>query len=118
MFYFVNQYVVRSGDTLNKIARAAELLNVRQLLPVNPQIMNPDLIYPGQVINIPRIIPMTTYFVKPGDTLYSIISNYNVELMKYYGVQITLNEVLAYNPGIVNPNLIYPEMVIYLPEIL
>lgn len=118
MFAYVNKYTVKPGDTLNSIAITAGLSTVRQLLPVNPQIQNPNLIYPGQVINVPKIIPMYTYRVNPGDTLNSIISNYNIELQKYYGVQITLSEVLAYNPSIVNPNLIYPGMIVYLPEIL
>lgn len=118
MFAFTDQYTVKPGDTLNSIAKAFELATARQLLPINPQITNPDLIYPGQIIRIPKLLPLTTYYVKPMDTLYLIINRYNQELMKYYGTQITLNEVLAYNPTIVDTNRIYPGMVIFLPEIL
>ena len=102
MYAFVQRYVVRSGDTLNSIAVAAGFPSVQYLLPVNRQIANPDLIYPGQVVNVPEMRPLTTYFVKPGDTLNSIIRNYNRELQQYYGVQITLDEVLAYNPAGLN----------------
>lgn len=111
-------YCVKPGDTLVSIARSFDLLSYRQILFINPEITNPNLIHPGQIINIPKVIPMSTYIVKPGDTLGTIIYNYNRELMKYYGTQITFNEVLAYNPRIINPNLIYPGMIIYLPEIL
>lgn len=39
-------------------------------------------------------------------------------IQKNIGVPITMDKVLAYNPVIVNPNLIYIGMIIYLPEIL
>lgn len=45
-------YVVRSGDTLGKIA-ARIGVSWRDILAVNPQIHNPSLIYAGQVINLP-----------------------------------------------------------------
>ncbi|OEF95657.1 LysM peptidoglycan-binding domain-containing protein [Desulfuribacillus alkaliarsenatis] len=45
-------YVVKPGDTMFKIARRYNLpLDV--LIAANPQIPNPDLIYPGQVIMVP-----------------------------------------------------------------
>lgn len=47
-----NTYVVRSGDTLGKIA-ARMGSSVYDILAVNPQIYNPSLIYTGQVINLP-----------------------------------------------------------------
>jgi nucleoid-associated protein YgaU len=85
---------------------------------VNPRISNPNLIYPGQVVNIPKIVPMSTYVVRRGDTLENIINNYNREHVELYGSSITINEVLAFNPRITNPNLIYPGMTLYLPELL
>lgn len=118
MYVFVDKYTVEPGDTLSSISQRFELLSYRQILHVNHEIANPNLIYPGQVINIPKSVPMSTYMVKPGDTLGTIIYNYNRELMEVYGHQITLNEVLAYNSKIKNPNLIFPGMIIYLPEIL
>jgi hypothetical protein len=38
--------------------------------------------------------------------------------MEIYGSPITFDEVLAYNPIIENPDLIFPGMIIYLPEFL
>src|ERR1041385_9129083 len=45
-------YTVRWGDTIGKIA-ARTGTSVWAILNINPQIWNPDLIYIGQVINLP-----------------------------------------------------------------
>jgi LysM repeat protein len=45
-------YVVRWGDTLGKIAYRYGV-SLHDLIAVNPQIWWPDLIFPGQVINLP-----------------------------------------------------------------
>jgi spore coat assembly protein SafA len=47
-----NTYTVKSGDTLSAIA-AANGVSLQSLEAANPQISNPDLIYPGQNVNIP-----------------------------------------------------------------
>ena len=43
-------YIVRGGDSLSKIARS-QGISLSQLLKLNPQIKNPNLIFPGQQIN-------------------------------------------------------------------
>ena len=45
-------HTVKSGDTLWDIARAKGV-SLQALIAANPQIANPDLIYPGQQIHIP-----------------------------------------------------------------
>lgn len=45
-------YVVKHGDTLWDIARAHGV-SLAELEAANPQIRNPDLIYPGQHVNLP-----------------------------------------------------------------
>lgn len=45
-------YTVRWGDTLGNIAKAYGI-SLSYLLSANPQIWNPNFIYPGQVINVP-----------------------------------------------------------------
>ena len=45
-------YIVQSGDTLYAIAQRFNT-TIHSLLSLNPQITNPDLIYPGQLLNIP-----------------------------------------------------------------
>lgn len=51
----INEYVIQFGDTLYYIAEKFEI-TVNQLVEANPQIQNPSMIFPGQVINIPRPI--------------------------------------------------------------
>ena len=44
---FSEQYTVQKGDYLGKLG------NVKEILKLNPQIKDPDLISPGQKINLP-----------------------------------------------------------------
>ena len=46
----------------------------QDLAGLNPQISNPNLIYPGQQILLPDF---TTYTVRSGDTLSGIAANFN-----------------------------------------
>ena len=46
------KYKVKKGDTLSKIAKAHKV-TLKKLIAANPQIKNPDLIHPGEIINIP-----------------------------------------------------------------
>jgi LysM repeat protein len=45
-------YTVQEGDTLSAIA-AANNTTVNTLLSTNTWITNPDLIFPGQVVDLP-----------------------------------------------------------------
>lgn len=45
-------HIVRSGDTLWDIARSRGV-SLSALIAANPQIANPDLIFPGQTVHIP-----------------------------------------------------------------
>lgn len=47
-------YTVVSGDSLWRIA-VKNQVGVSELISANPQIKNPDLIYPGEVIQIPSL---------------------------------------------------------------
>lgn len=46
-------YIVQSGDTMYKIA-ASYHISLSELEEMNPQIENPNLIYPGQKIYVPK----------------------------------------------------------------
>jgi LysM repeat protein len=46
-------YIVKSGDTLSEIARAHGV-SLAALEEANAQILNPDVIYPGEVVHVPR----------------------------------------------------------------
>lgn len=47
----LNHYAVRAGDTLWDIARRFNI-SLEDLIDLNPQIMNINLIYPGDIIKI------------------------------------------------------------------
>jgi spore coat assembly protein SafA len=46
------KYTVQKGDTLSEIAERFGV-KLKDLEAANPQIKNPDLIFPGQHIHIP-----------------------------------------------------------------
>ena len=48
------QYTVVKGDSLWKIAVKYQI-GLSEIISANPQIKNPDLIYPGDIINVPSI---------------------------------------------------------------
>ncbi len=101
-------YTVQSGDTLSGIA-AKFGVTLAALEAANPQITNPNLIYVGQVINIPGGgsggSTAKTYTVQSGDTLSSIAAKFGV----------SLSALESANPQITNPNLIYVGQVINIP---
>ena len=94
-------YIVQSGDTLSGIA-ARFGTTVQYLARING-IVNPNLIYVGQVLKISgsgvsaqRGASTATYVVKYGDTLIGIALRFGT----------TVNNLVALN-DISNPNLIY-----------
>jgi LysM repeat protein len=104
-------YVVGWGDTLRKIA-ARLGISVSSLIAANPQLWNPNLIYPGQVLNLPgsgQYNPggnngygSSMYTVQWGDTLKIIATRYGT----------TVDNLLALNPQIWNAHWIYAGQVI------
>ena len=117
-------YIVQKGDNLSTIIRrklgrrAAESASVRrQVQTLNPQIRNPDRIYPGQRIALPRFGDVPggpAYVVRRGDTLSQILHD---------RLGITAGEMAAWiglvrklNPGLSNPDRIYPGQALLLPR--
>src|SRR5690625_3869065 len=49
-----DQYTVKRGDSMWKIAVRYQI-GVQEIINANPQVKNPNLIYPKQVLNIPNI---------------------------------------------------------------
>ncbi|QFG14833.1 endolysin [Arthrobacter phage Lymara] len=103
-----SQCIVEPGDTLSAIA-AQFGVDLGALIKANPGI-NPELIYPGQVLNLPGGGPLTNpgavsqCVVDAGDTLAGIAAQFGVDL----GALISLN-------GITNPDLIFPGQLLNLP---
>lgn len=117
-------YIVQKGDNLSTIIRrklgknAAESASVRrQVRKLNPQVRNPDRIYPGQRIALPRLGDVPggpAYVVRRGDTLSQILHD---------RLGITAGEMASWiglvrklNPGLSNPDRIYPGQALLLPR--
>ncbi|MFC8719768.1 GH25 family lysozyme [Kitasatospora sp. NPDC057198] len=105
-------YTVVPGDNLSTIA-ARHGVSLSMLEDANPQISNPDRIFPGQVLQLPAAgsapapapAPRRTYVVRPGDNLSQIAQAHRV----------TLAALEQANPKISNPDLIFPGQEINLP---
>ncbi len=98
-------YTVVKGDTMGKIARKFGL-TLKELIAMNPQIKNPNLIYPGQSICVGQgstsdskdeLAEGTYYTIVKGDCMYKIARKH----------KLTLNELYALNPTYVNRKYIY-----------
>lgn len=103
------QIYISGGETLYSIAERTGS-SVEAIMAVNPQIRNPNVIFAGQIINVPvrhkeEYHRLLNIVVLEGDTLY--------ELAEIFGV--TVDEILNVNPGIVSPNLIFPGQIIAIP---
>ena len=98
-------YTVQRGDTLSEIASRYGT-TVQEIVSIN-NIVNANLIYPGQTLRIltnstvnaseTRETGSITYTVQRGNTLSQIANSYGV----------TINHIMEMN-HIKNPNLIYP----------
>lgn len=99
---------VQYGDTLSGIA-AGLGIPLNRLLAANPQILNPDVIYPGDALNVPGDAGHGSaggdYSVQSGDTLSGIASMHG----------LSLQSLTAANPQIANPDLIFVGDRIQLP---
>lgn len=110
-------YRTRVGDTMFAIAGRFDI-SLATLEAANPQVVNPDLIFPNELIHIPGAghpaphgtvsVPayVSTYVVQAGDTLSGIAAA--------HGASLAVME--AANPQIDNPSLIRPGQVINLPS--
>ncbi len=94
-------YTIQSGDTLRKIAARINS-TVSDILAVNPQIMDANNIYVGQIINLP--VSTSYYTVQSGDTMKKIAARFGT----------TLESLISLNPQIQDINKIYVGQVIRL----
>jgi LysM repeat protein len=107
-------YTVVRGDTLSSIARRFNV-TTQALVEAN-NIVNPNLIYVGQVLTIPDgstpppaptpppATPDQNYTVRAGDTLTRIAVRFGV----------TVSQIMAAN-NLTNPNFIYVGQVLVIP---
>ena len=103
------KYIVHSGDTFSAIA-ARFGVSLAALVGANPQISDPNLIFPGQVITIPGSSPApgSDYVVQTGDSLTAIATRFGV----------SLTALKAANPQIANPNRIFPGQIITVTSVI
>lgn len=102
-------YTVQPGDSMFLIAQRFGI-SLEALIAANPQIPNPNLIFPGQIVCVPRTgdgCPPGTfaYTVQPGDSMFLIAQRFGV----------SLNALIQANPQIPNPNLIFPGQIVCVP---
>ncbi len=96
----VATYVVQQGDTLGGIALIYGI-TLSQLLAVNPQITNPSLIFPGQVINLPASTGATATPVPSGTPVSSSLFG-RLTVAEGHGLRVRTG------PGLNNPEILSP----------
>jgi LysM repeat protein len=106
------KYIVQPWETWESIDTIVSRfgLTLDQLVKVNPFLDSVPL-RPGMTLEIPghEIIDLPAqgyleYLVQPDDSLYSIANRFKLDY----------NRVIAQNPQIKNPTMIWPGQIIYL----
>ncbi len=121
----VIEYVVQPGDTMFLIAQRYGI-SLDALIRANPQIRNPDVIFPGEVIHIPTgqkphmTTPMDTTPMSPGTGGSSSARRYVVmegetieDVARKFGMNV--GELTAFNPQLSPPYTLTPGQVIFIP---
>lgn len=98
-----SSYSVERGDTLSSIAQRHGT-DVSTLLSLNPQVANPDVLYPGDALQVPA---RDTVTVRSGDTLSGIAAAHGT----------SVSGLLAANPDIRNPDQIAIGQELHLPGV-
>jgi LysM repeat protein len=85
-------YQVKRKDNLTKIAAFCET-NVAEILYLNPQIVNPNLIYPGQMLRITEVADygITKMAIRP----WEIEPGVYVPTTRYPGARVTVSATRA-----------------------
>src|SRR5699024_9672572 len=105
-------YTVVAGDTMFSIAQKFDV-PLNELIAANPHITNPNQLYPGEIVCVPRVTPPPhtcppgtfSYTVQPGDSMWSIAHKFGV----------SLDALIRANPQIPDPSRIYPGQIVCVP---
>lgn len=99
-------YMLAKGDTLWMIAKKFGV-TLEELIKANPQIKDPNKVFPGEEVNIP--LPVTdgksVYIAQSGDTMWSIAKKFS----------LSLDALLAANSQIEDADVIQVGQKIYVP---
>lgn len=118
------EYVVQPGDTMFLIAKRHGV-SLDELIKANPQIRNPDVIFPGEVIHIPthhrpHMAPPELTPVAPGTggsgaaRRYVVMEGETIEdVARKFGMNV--GELTAFNPQLSPPYTLTPGQVIFIP---
>ena len=103
-------HTVKPGDTIYNLAIRYES-DVDRIVRVNgiyPPFTDPFIIYPGQVLVIPRIAvdhTETLYVVQPGETINMLAQRFSSSAALIVGI----------NPTVQNPDFIFPNQQLRIP---
>lgn len=119
----VTEYIVRPGDTMFLIAQKFGV-SLDALIAANPQVRNPDMIFPGEVLRIPggrrhtmgaemrsEVGTATSpsgarrYIVTSGDTIEIIAGRFG----------LNTSEFTAFNPQLQGRTTLSPGEVVFIP---
>ena len=94
-------HTVTKGDTMWKLAVRYQA-GTSEIIQANPQVSNPDLIYPGQVLNIPQISQSVLSYesevirlvneVRRENVLKALTANWELSRVARYKSQDMLNK--------------------------
>ena len=82
-------HTVVRGDTMWKLAVQYQV-GTREIIQANPQVSNPDLIYPGQVLTIPELDKSVTAFeneARAANGLQPLTANWELSRVARYKSQ-------------------------------
>ena len=104
-------YVAQAGQSLSTIASMFGV-SLEELIRVNPQLGTAQDIFVGQIVWVPTVpdapasrLPAILFMAQPGDTLGDIGLRFDV----------TLEEMVAANPQMHDPDLLYPGEIVVVP---
>lgn len=115
----VLDYIVQPGDTMWLISRRFGV-SLDALIRANPQIRNPELIFPGEIIHIPGVGAAPGGPMVPGPVpgagarRYVVMQGETIEtIARKFGLNVS--ELAAFNPQLQPPFMLTPGQVIMIP---
>jgi len=110
----IEYYKIQTGDTLSKIAKQfyGDAGKYPIIFEANKEVIkDPNLIYPGQMIRLPKMSgDEQVYTVQPGDTLSKIAQ-------QFYGAANKYNVIFEANRDVLkDPNIIQPGQKLRIPK--